>query len=69
MIAGNATRYKFFWFRNDKDTGGVGIQHKEKRVEHVLEVKRISDRICAIKINVSFTILIMGLDDSVKELF
>ncbi|XP_048587465.1 uncharacterized protein LOC125570198 [Nematostella vectensis] len=72
---GKDTRYKFFWSGNDKGTGGVGILLAEKWVEHVLEVKRISDRICAIKINVGFIILTIfsiyapqvGLDDEAKD--
>ncbi|EDO45072.1 predicted protein, partial [Nematostella vectensis] len=56
---------------------GVGILLAEKWMEHVLEVKRISDRICAMKINVGFTILTtfsiyapqVGLDDEAKDSF
>ena len=57
MIGGKDIRYKFFWMGNDQGTGGVGILIAEKWVEHVVEVKWVSERICSIKVNVSFTIL------------
>ena len=41
------SRYKFFFIRNDKSTGGVQIL----LAENVLEVKCIPDRISPIKTN------------------
>ena len=62
-----------------KGTCGVGVLLAEEWVDDVLEVKRISDRICLIKINVvdcncncpliSIHAPQLGLDDRVKDAF
>ena len=69
------TKYKFFWIGNEKGTADVGFLLAEKWVESVVEINRISDRICTIKINVGASILTVlsvyapqsGLDERTKD--
>mgnify|MGYP001799797692 FL=1 len=57
MILGKDSKYNFFWVGNEKDTGGVGFLLAEKWVESVVEINRVSDRICTIKFKVGISIL------------
>ena len=77
VIVGKDSKYKFFWLGNEQGTGGVGFLLAEKWVENVLEINRVSDRVCVIKINVGVSILTVvsvyapqsGLDERTKDAF
>ena len=44
------SQYKLFWIGNETRIGGVGIFVADKLTEKVLEVKRFSDRLIIIKL-------------------
>jgi exonuclease III len=56
---GGSTRklgnYKFFWVGCEEGTAGVGILVEQRWTEKVLEVKRISERIIALRVIVGKT--------------
>jgi len=76
-ISGKAAVYKFLWSGKDKGTGGVGVLVSERWIDNVFEVKRVSDRIMLVKLNVGEVVLAVisvyapqvGLNDSVKDAF
>ena len=79
MIVGKDSKYKFLWIGNEKGTAGVGLLLAEKWVDSVVEINRVSDRICTININVGASILTVlsvymyapqsGLDERTKDAF
>jgi Reverse transcriptase (RNA-dependent DNA polymerase)/Endonuclease/Exonuclease/phosphatase family len=50
-------RYKFFWSGCEGGTAGVGVLVADKWVDHVLEVKRISERIMVLRVKVEKSVL------------
>ena len=74
-IKGKDTRYKLYWFGNDKGTAVVGVFVAEEWIEKVFEVQRVSDRIILVKLIVSQHVVLSvyapqsGLSDEVKDLF
>ena len=51
--------YKLFNNRADERKNGIGIVVREELVENVLKVKRVSDRLIAMKLDVKGSILII----------
>ena len=49
-IKGKDTRYKLYWFGNDKGTACVGVLVVEEWIENVFEEQRVSDRIILVKL-------------------
>ena len=49
--------YKIFYYGTDGRKNGIGIVLREKLAERVLEVKRVSDRLMAMKLEVNGSIL------------
>lgn len=50
MIKGKSSKYKLFWQGSVTGDGGVGLLVSEEFCKHVVEVRRVSDRIIAIDI-------------------
>ena len=50
-------RYKFFWKGCKNGSAGVGILVKEKWVDNVIEVKKLSERIILIRVLIGVNIL------------
>ena len=49
--------YKFLWMGCDEDTAGVGILVEQRWIEKVLEVKRVSEQIIALRVRIGKTVL------------
>ena len=71
------TGYKFFWVGNDQCTSGVSVLLAEKWVDKVYDIKRVSDRIMLIKLQLGEAVLRVlsvyasqtGLEESTKDAF
>ena len=76
-IKGKDTRYKLYWYGNDKGAAGVGVFVAEGWIEKDFEVQRVSDIIILVKLIVGQRVVTFlsvyapqsGLSDEVKDLF
>ena len=50
-------RYKLFWIGCDQGVSGFGVMVSEKWMEHVVEVKRISERLLVVRLAIGRVIL------------
>ena len=57
MLGGEGSRYKFFWSGCEGGVAGVGVLVAERWVGSVIEVKRVSERIIAIRVTVGKSVV------------
>lgn len=53
----DGARYKVFWMGCERGLAGVGVMVAEKWIEHVVEVKRVSERLLLLRVAVGKIIL------------
>lgn len=57
MLGADRARYKVFWKGCDSGLAGVGVMVAEKWIEHVVEVKRVNERLMLLRLAVGKRIL------------
>ena len=50
-------QYKFYWMGCDKGLGGVGVMVHEKWIEHIVQVRRLSERLLVVRLAVGKIVL------------
>ena len=77
MLTGKSSQYKLFWVGHDSGHGGVGVLVAARWVEHIIDVKRVDDRLMMVKFLVGKKAIAVvstyapqqGLSDAAKDQF
>jgi exonuclease III len=57
IIGGEEARYKFFWMGCEAGMSGVGVMVAERWLDNVIEVKRVNERLMALRVIVGKSVL------------